>query len=45
MEFKRTPDECFDGLADYPFEPNYLILPANSGHAVKRLLLPQTLLG
>jgi haloalkane dehalogenase len=23
MEFKRTPDECFDNLADYPFAPNY----------------------
>ena len=24
MKFKRTPDECFDNLADYPFEPNYI---------------------
>tara|TARA_R110001599_G_scaffold353463_1_gene593073 strand:+ start:124560 stop:125555 length:996 start_codon:yes stop_codon:yes gene_type:complete len=24
MEFKRTPDECFRDLADYPFKPNYL---------------------
>lgn len=23
MEFKRTPDERFENLADYPFEPNY----------------------
>lgn len=24
MEFNRTPDECFDNLPDYPFEPNYV---------------------
>ncbi|MBT5007726.1 MAG: haloalkane dehalogenase [Halieaceae bacterium] len=24
MEFKRTPDERFDKLPDYPFKPNYL---------------------
>jgi haloalkane dehalogenase len=24
MEFKRTPDERFENLADYPYEPNYL---------------------
>ncbi len=23
MEFKRTPDECFKDLPDYPFEANY----------------------
>ena len=24
MEFKRTPDERFDNLVDYPFKPHYL---------------------
>ena len=24
MEFLRTPDECFDNLADYPFTANYV---------------------
>ena len=24
MEILRTPDECFDNLEDYPFEPNYI---------------------
>ncbi len=24
MEFLRTPDACFDGLADYPFDPNHV---------------------
>ena len=24
MKFKRTPDECFDNLIDYAFQPNYL---------------------
>jgi haloalkane dehalogenase len=23
MEFKRTPDECFENLEHYPFQPNY----------------------
>jgi len=23
MDIKRTPDECFEHLVDYPFEPNY----------------------
>ncbi len=24
MDFNRTPDSCFDNLADYPFAPNYV---------------------
>ncbi|MDW3097646.1 haloalkane dehalogenase [Pyruvatibacter sp. HU-CL02332] len=24
MEFRRTPDECFENLAGYPFLPNYV---------------------
>ena len=24
MEFKRTPDEAFQNLVDYPFSPNYV---------------------
>ena len=24
MEYKRTPDSCFENLADYPFAPNYV---------------------
>ena len=24
MKILRTPDECFDNLEDYPFEPNYI---------------------
>ena len=26
MKILRTPDECFDNLEDYPFEPNYIDL-------------------
>ena len=26
MKILRTPDECFDNLEDYPFEPNYLVV-------------------
>jgi len=26
MEFNRTPDSCFENLADYPFKPNYVDL-------------------
>jgi haloalkane dehalogenase len=27
MQCKRTPDECFEGLEDYDFKPNYLEIP------------------
>ena len=29
MEILRTPDECFDNLEDYPFEPNYIDIENN----------------
>ncbi len=31
MEIKRTPDECFADLADYPFNPNYLQIADGEG--------------
>jgi len=31
MEFKRTPDERFDNLPDYPFAPNYLHIDNSEG--------------
>ena len=31
MEYKRTPDERFNNLADYPFEPNYLQIADGEG--------------
>ena len=31
MEYKRTPDERFDKLADYPFKPNYLQIADGEG--------------
>ena len=31
MEFVRTDDERFEGLEDYPFEPNYLAVPDGEG--------------
>jgi haloalkane dehalogenase len=31
MEFKRTPDERFAHLADYPFKPNYLQISDGEG--------------
>jgi haloalkane dehalogenase len=31
MQYKRTPDECFDHLADYPFSPNYLQVDDTAG--------------
>ena len=31
MEYKRTPDERFDKLADYPFKPNYLQVADGEG--------------
>ena len=31
MQYKRTPDERFEGLADYPFEPSYLQISDTEG--------------
>lgn len=31
MQFFRTPDECFDNLADYPFAPHYLQIADTEG--------------
>ncbi|MGI9294390.1 MAG: haloalkane dehalogenase [Pseudomonadales bacterium] len=31
MEFKRTPDECFDNLSGYPFKPNYQQIADSEG--------------
>ena len=31
MEFKRTPDACFNNLPDYPFEPNYIQVADGEG--------------
>lgn len=31
MEFKRTPDERFHGLVDYPFQPHYLQVDDTEG--------------
>ena len=31
MEYLRTPDERFEGLEDYPFEPNYLLIADSEG--------------
>jgi haloalkane dehalogenase len=31
MEFKRTPDECFDNLPDFPFEAHYQQIPDGEG--------------
>ena len=28
MTLLRTPDECFANIQDYPFEPNYVEIPA-----------------
>ena len=31
MEFRRTPDERFENLVDYPFQPNYLEVDDTEG--------------
>ena len=31
MDFRRTPDERFDNLPDYPFKPNYLMVGDGEG--------------
>jgi haloalkane dehalogenase len=35
MEFKRTPDERFDNLVDYPFQPNYLQVGDTEGGTLR----------
>lgn len=35
MEFVRTPDERFAGLADFPFEPNYVDIDAGDGGTLR----------
>lgn len=31
MNVLRTPDECFSGLPDYPYQPHYVDVPAGDG--------------
>ena len=31
MKILRTPDACFENLADYPFEPNYTVIQTHDG--------------
>ena len=31
MEIVRTPDECFSGIDDYPFEPHYTTIETHDG--------------
>jgi len=37
VEFLRTPDDRFEGLPDFPFEPHYVEVPAGDGSALARL--------
>ena len=31
MQYKRTPDERFENLADYPYQPSYLQVDDTEG--------------
>ena len=35
MKILRTPDACFDGLADYPFAPHYTTIETDTGDALR----------
>ena len=35
MDILRTPDECFDGLADYPFSPHYTNIQTHDGSELR----------
>src|SRR5262249_4995171 len=35
MKVLRTPDERFDGLVDWPYEPRYRTVVADSGHELR----------
>jgi haloalkane dehalogenase len=35
MEILRTPEECFQGLAEYPFEPHYVEIDSGAGPTLR----------
>ena len=35
MKILRTPDSCFEGLTDYPFEPNYTTIKTHDGQDLR----------
>ncbi len=35
MEILRTPDRCFEGLADYPFAPRYTTIKTHDGNDLR----------
>jgi haloalkane dehalogenase len=35
MEVLRTPDDCFEGLPDFPFEPHYAEIPDQDGGTLR----------
>ena len=35
MKVLRTPDECFAGLADFPYKPNYMEVPDGEGDRLR----------
>src|SRR3954447_24972356 len=37
MDILRTPDECFVGLPEFPWEPQYVDVPASDGNETLRM--------
>ena len=35
MEVLRTPDDCFEGLPGFPFEPHYADIPDQDGGTLR----------
>ena len=35
MNILRTPDSCFEGLTDYPFEPQYTTIKTHDGQDLR----------
>ena len=35
MKILRTPDSCFEGLTDYPFEPHYTTIKTHDGQDLR----------
>ena len=35
MKILRTPDSCFEGLKDYPFEPRYTTIKTHDGQDLR----------
>src|SRR5258708_27439869 len=41
MQILRTPDECFEGIPDFPYEPRYADVPDQDGGTLRMAYLDE----